>query len=334
MNPLVSILVPAYNAERWIASTIESALAQTWANKEVIVVDDGSTDGTLAVARRYESTQVRVLTQPNQGAAAARNTALVHCQGDYIQWLDADDLLAPDKVALQMRSADDCGSPYVLLSGPWAYFMYRPERARFESTALWQDLAPTEWLIRKWFGNLHMQPATWLVSRELTDAAGPWDTSLLVDDDGEYFTRTVLASTGVRFVPEARVFYRVVGTNRVSHIGISESKRESQFASMQLQIARLRSIDDGPRTRAAVVAYLQTWVPLFYPERLDLVAEMQALANAAGGEITMPRATPKYAWIEALFGAAAAKKAQLRYNAAKTSVLRSWDRMLHVIESK
>ena len=73
-------------------------------------------------------------------------------------------------------------------------FNYRTKRARFVPTSLWQDLSPVEWLLRKMGENLHMQTATWLTSRELTEAAGPWDTRLLSDDDGEYFCRVLLAS--------------------------------------------------------------------------------------------------------------------------------------------
>src|ERR1700722_17022843 len=101
-KPLVSILIPAFNSEKWIAGTIRSALAQTWDRKEIIVVDDGSTDRTFEIARQFESHTVRVVTQINQGAAAARNNAFSLSRGEYIQWLDADDLLAPDKVATQM----------------------------------------------------------------------------------------------------------------------------------------------------------------------------------------------------------------------------------------
>src|SRR5712671_4200568 len=73
MAPLVSILIPAYNSEQWLAESIESALAQTWQKKEIIVVDDGSTDQTLHIAKRFASSTVQVVTQPNQGAAIARN---------------------------------------------------------------------------------------------------------------------------------------------------------------------------------------------------------------------------------------------------------------------
>lgn len=75
MKPLVSILIPAYNAEAWLSDTLKSAIAQTWDRKEIIVIDDGSKDGTLRLARNFESTGVRVFTQRNQGAAATRNNA-------------------------------------------------------------------------------------------------------------------------------------------------------------------------------------------------------------------------------------------------------------------
>src|SRR5580765_3587457 len=216
MKPLVSILMPAYNAEEWISESIESALAQTWDNTEIIVVDDGSSDGTLAVAQRYASPNVTVTTQPNQGAAATRNKAFSLCKGEYIQWLDADDILAPDKVARQLDALAQHPSQRTLLSSSWARFMFRHQHARFTPTALWADLTPTEWLIRKMEENVYMQTATWLVSRELAEAAGPWNTQQLGDDDGEYFCRVLLASDGVKFVPESKVFYRASGVGALS----------------------------------------------------------------------------------------------------------------------
>ena len=244
-------------------------------------MDDGSTDQTLAVARRFASQSVAVLTQPNSGAAAARNTALLHSQGDYIQWLDADDLLGPDKIRKQIEAGQDHG-PSGLLSSAWAYFMYRTAAARFSPTPLWDDLAPVEWVVRKWSHNLHMQTATWLVSRELTEAAGPWNSDLLGDDDGEYFTRVVLASGGIRFVRDARVFYRLIGTGQLSYVGRSHRKLDAQFRSMQLQIGYLRAVADGPVARAAIVSYLQAWLPHFYPERPDLVQQARESQRASG----------------------------------------------------
>src|SRR5437867_1057252 len=240
MTPLVSILIPAYNAQEWIADTVRSAIAQTWPRKDILVVDDGSTDDTPAIARHFESHSVRVVTQTNQGAAAARNKAFSLSRGDYIQWLDADDLLAYDKIARQVEALDQCRSKSTLLSATWGRFLYRYYRAEFIPTALWRDLSPTEWLLRKMGQNLHMQTATWLVSRELTEAAGPWNTRLLGDDDGEYFCRVLLASNGTRFIPSARVFYRMSGWNSLSYIGRSQRKMAAQFLSMQLHVGYLR----------------------------------------------------------------------------------------------
>jgi glycosyltransferase involved in cell wall biosynthesis len=161
VTPLVSILIHRpINAEQWIADTLTSAVEQTWPRKEIIVVDDGSRDQTLSIARRFATEAVSVITQKNQGAAAARNRAFALSQGDYIQWLDADDLLSPDKIARQMEAADRYQSKCTLLSSAWGYFMYRPSNAQFVPTSLWSDLSPLEWLLRKWENNLHMQTAT------------------------------------------------------------------------------------------------------------------------------------------------------------------------------
>ena len=111
MNCRVSILIPAYNAERFVGAAFQSALDQSWPETEIILVDDGSTDQTLAVARRYESAKLKIICQENRGAAAARNTALRKAQGDFIQYLDADDLLSPDKIQEQLillRENPDC----------------------------------------------------------------------------------------------------------------------------------------------------------------------------------------------------------------------------------
>lgn len=331
-HPLVSILIPAYNADEWIADSIRSALAQTWKRKEIIVVDDGSTDQTLAIARKFESESVRVLTQENQGAATARNRALQLSQGDYIQYLDADDLLAPHKIERQFVALRESANKRILLSSPWAPFYYRTRLARSAETSLWQDLSPVEWLLCKMGENLYMQPATWLTSRELTEAAGRWDTRLLSDDDGEYFCRVLLQSEGTRFVPEARVFYRITRTNRLSHIGSSDEKKDALLISIKLHIRYLRSLEDSERVRWACLTYMRNWYHYFYPERQDIVAELQSLAAQLGGHLEPPCLRWKYAWMKPLFGWKAAKWAQTTLPYARILFARSWDNVMYRLE--
>jgi glycosyltransferase involved in cell wall biosynthesis len=328
MKPLVSILIPAYNAEPWIAETIRSALAQTWPRTEIIVVDDGSRDRTLSIARQFASKSVFVVTQENQGAAAARNCALALSQGEFIQWLDADDLLSPDKVAKQMAAAQECQDKRQLFSCAWGHFYYRLERANFTVTSLWCDLSPVEWLMRKMVENLHMPPATWVVSRELTQAAGPWDTRLSLDDDGEYFCRVIMASDGIRFVPNTKVFYRVSGSGSLSSIDESEKKLTSQFLSMQLHVGYVRSLEDSERVRAACLSYLQMRFINFYPERAAFVEQLQQLAATLGGRLEAPQLPWKYSCMQKVFGWRMVKRTRRRYNRWKSSVIRSWHKAL------
>lgn len=333
MTPLVSILIPAYNAEPWIAATIKSALDQTWPRKEVVIVDDGSSDQTPAVARRFAAKGVSAVTQENQGAAAARNKAFTLAQGDYIQWLDADDQLAPDKISRQMRILNGCSSKRTLCSAGWGTFYYRTDKARFRPSPLWADLSPVEWLLRKMGQNCHMQTATWLVSRELTEAAGPWDTRLLGDDDGEYFCRVLKASDGVRFVPEAKVYYRHVGTKSLSYAVRSDKKLDAQFASMKLHIQYLRSLEESGRSRAACVRYLQKYMMDFCPERPDIVEQMEQLAASLGGRLEAPRASWKYYWIQKTFGWRAAKHALILWPNLRNAIFREFDKMMFTLET-
>ncbi len=333
-QPLVSILIPAYNAERWIGDALASAANQTWPKLEIIVVDDGSTDRTLEIANRFASKQVRVESQAHQGVSVARNAAYARCQGDYIQWLDADDLLERDKIEVQAREINGSLSKRTLLSGAWGQFSYRKQKARFTPTALWSDLAPVEWMIRKMNDNLHMQPDNWLVSRELCDAAGPWDPRLWRDNDGEYFSRVIAASDGIRFVPNARSYYRRVGFTSISYIGGSNVKLESLFLSMKLHIQYLRSMEESERTRAACVRYIQDWLPEFYPTRLDLAGELKELLEELGGMAQDPVLSWKYHWIVGTFGWGAGRSTQQTLRRLKASSIFAWDRVMHRLEGR
>ena len=334
MKPLVSILIPAYNAEEWIADTIRSAIHQTWPHKEIIVVDDGSKDRTAEVARNFAPNEVTVVSKENEGAAATRNRALQICRGEYIQWLDADDLLSHDKIERQLAVLREGDGNRILLSSPWGYFSYRTKRADFVPTSLWQDLTPVEWLLRKMGENLHMQTGSWLTSRELAEAAGLWDTPLLSDDDGEYFCRVLLASKGTRFVPDGRLYYRVTPSSRLSHIGMSDKKKDAMVISMKLHIQYLRSLEESERVRKACLTYMQNWYDNFYPERPDLMADLQALASELGGSLEEPRLRRKYAWMEPIFGFRAAKRVQMTLPQLRASLSRRWDKAMYRSETR
>jgi hypothetical protein len=136
----------------------------------------------------------------------------------------------------------------------------------------------------------------------------------------------------VRFVPDAKVFYRITPSTRLSHIGQSDKKKYAQLLSMQLHVKYVRSLEESERVRAACLTYLQNWLINFYPERPDIVQELEELAASLGGRLEMPRLRWKYAWIKPVFGWGPAKYAQIALPQLKLALLRSWDRTMYKLE--
>lgn len=281
-EPRVSILVPCHNAAPYVASALDSAFAQTWPHYEVILVDDGSSDDSLRIARAYESRGLRVLAQPNRGAAAARNAALQAATGEFIQFLDADDVLAADKIAQQVPRLVASG-PRMLASGAWARFRAEPAEAVFSPQPNGRDLSGVEFLQLHFEGGWMMQPAAWLAPRTLLDRAGPWDETLSLNDDGEYFARVMLVADRIVFCPEARSYYRT------SLPGGSLSGRKDPRAlaslhrSIELTLSHLQKADQTPRTRAAC-AYAWKWTAFeLYPGAPALARDAESRCRALGG---------------------------------------------------
>lgn len=286
MKPLVSILIPCYNAEQWLADAIESALAQTWRNIEIIVVDDGSTDASVAIAKQYESRHIKLISQHNQGASAARNTAYRALQGDFIQYLDADDLLAPDKVERQIQQLESSSLNYVA-AGEWARFYKSPNEAQFIPQPLWADMPPVDWLICAWEGHWMMHPAAWLVPRSIAEKAGLWDETLSLNDDGEYFCRVVLASQGIQFCWGAKTYYR---SGLTSSLSGSKSYRawKSAFHALELCTSNLLAQEDTYRTRHACATAFQRFIYEVYPDSLDLLEKAEVKVKQFGGSTLKP----------------------------------------------
>lgn len=309
MRMLVSILIPCYNSERWIVQTLESALDQTWEHKEIIVVDDGSTDSSLAVAKRFESSIVKVISQENQGASAARNRALTEAQGDFIQYLDADDLLASDKIEHQVRLLCSEGNSDCVASGEWGRFFKSPMDANFIPEPVWHDLPPVDWLICSWEGGGMMHPAAWLVPRAIVEQAGFWNESLSLNDDGDYFCRVVLASKGVKFCSGAKSYYRSGIPGSLSG-RTSKAAWESAFHSMELCTNHLLTRDDNPRTRHACATIFQSLLYAVYPDLPDLVQKAEAKVQFLGGSDLKPYGGSMFQLIAKLMGWKLTKRIQ------------------------
>jgi hypothetical protein len=307
-SPLVSIIIPSFNAARWLGEAIESALAQTWPHTEVIVVDDGSTDESLGIARRFESRGVRVLAQSNRGASAARNAGWRAARGDYLQFLDADDLLAPDKLERQLDRLREL-DPVIVAAGSWGIFHEIPADAVFTPQAVWNSMPPVDWLVSSWSGGGMMHPAAWLTPRTVAERAGPWNEKLSLDDDGEFFCRVLLASPGVGFVPEARSYYRAHTGVRLSASG-GERAWDSSFATCHLKEQALLAVENSPRSRHACACNYSRFAWEHYPEAGAVVDQAVARWYSLDASVPPPSAGRNYNRIARLLGWRMARRLQ------------------------
>ena len=287
MKPLVSVIIPCYNAEPWVAAAVDSALAQTWTQIEVIAVNDGSTDASLAALRGISHPGLTVIDQPNRGAAAARNAGLAAARGQYIQFLDADDLLTPGKVAGQVALLESCGAGAVA-TARWARFQDDPSVAAPGDPALYRDFDPVDFVLMLTSGGHMMHPAAWLVPSPVARAAGPWDESLSLNDDGEYFARVALASRRIVHAPQSLTLYR-------SHMAQSLSGRrdrralESLYRSCELVAQHLTAAEDSERVRRALADYFQRLAYEVYPAAPDLYHGAARRARELGGSPLRPQ---------------------------------------------
>jgi glycosyltransferase involved in cell wall biosynthesis len=261
--PTVSVLIPCYNAEKYIGETLESVFHQTWPEIEIIVVNDGSTDSSADVVRRLARPNLKLINQGNKGSSAAQNTCIAYASGDFIQYLDADDVINPRKIELQMSRL--LQHPNCVASAEWGRFYDTVDRTKIIPEAVWRDLDPMEWYALSLANGLGMMfPALWLIPIRLIRAVGPWNETLTLANDGEYFTRVLLAAEQVLFCPGARCYYR-------SGVGGSLSGRksvsalESQYRVTHLCESYVRSREDSERIRRGFALSWQHFAHASYP---------------------------------------------------------------------
>ena len=293
MSALVSIIIPAYNAGRWIAAALKSALDQTWSCTEIIVVDDGSTDNTLDVAKTFEIKNVEIIHQENSGPAAARNRGLREAQGDFIQYLDADDLLSTNKVEEQVILLQS--NPEYLAVSPALYFFdgQNLESRLEERSGVRDSDDPVQWLTELLGpdGPFGMVPyGAWLTPRSVAERGGPWDDSVRSpDDDGEYFARVVLASRGIRASKEGRYYYRKFSQSSSYSSTQSEELLWGRLHSLNCKAKWLLARTHNPRAyRALANRYLDLGFAT-YPSFPKLTEEALRKAKEMGDTDYFPR---------------------------------------------
>jgi glycosyltransferase involved in cell wall biosynthesis len=206
----VSVIIPCYNASRWIRETLDSVCAGQSMEMEIIVVDDGSKDDTAAIVEQ-EFAQARLIRTQNRGASHARNTGTQAASGEYIQYLDADDLLVPGKIAAQMKLLVQTGADVAY--GDWQRLVWK--ETGFEAGEIVQRRMRRHAELEL-FGYFWCPPAVYLFRRSIVERIGSWNPRLPIIQDARFALDCALH--GARFAYQEGIvaFYREHGTDSLS----------------------------------------------------------------------------------------------------------------------
>lgn len=245
--PLVSVLIPAYNSQAYLGKALASVRAQTYPAIEVLLVDDGSTDDTADIARRFDG-RVRVFEQANAGAGAARNRALAEARGEFVAFLDADDLWHPRKIELQMRHLLDCGHclgvycDKLELRGRTAEPDWTQPRYQYSTVGVCNDRM-SGWLYLELLRDAVVHTSTLLVGRDVLDKVGLFDEALRKGQDLDYWLR--LSRIG-----RIHRLSAVLSAYRIHPASVSHRLMDTNFHAMVVERALRRFGTTDPEGRS------------------------------------------------------------------------------------
>lgn len=211
-DPRVSIIIPCYNCERWVDQAIKSGLNQTYSNIEIVVVDDGSTDGTLEVLRTF-GPRIKLEIGPNRGGNRARNRGFALSTGDYIQFLDADDYLEPDKIARQVRFLQETGADVVY--GDWRHRRHHPNSSFSYLNGI-EVIGVQQNILAALLSFRLVNGGAVLYRRQVVNQVGGWDETLHAFQDMDFLTSVALSGADIRYQPGCHFIYRKYGGTTIS----------------------------------------------------------------------------------------------------------------------
>ena len=277
----VSVIVPAYNAARFIGPTIESVQSQSWKNWELIIINDGSTDSTRDAIQPYLSDKrIIYIEQPNAGCSAAKNTGLKYATGEWIQYLDADDLLSSNKLEAQVK---------VLEGNPWHIAVCKTELfareigdngAEIDTDFLYNTNDTFEFILNLYGINGKdgmIQPNAFLISKRLAVAAGRWDLSIspAPDEDGEYFCRMMLKANRIHFTEGINYYRKDVSDKASLSKQISELHAKGGLRSLELKAQHLLDIENSFRVKKLVAKHYASFMYQYINKYPQLAREAE-----------------------------------------------------------
>jgi len=285
-NPLVSICMPLYNAEKWISETLIDLKKQSYKNIEIIIVNDNSTDKSLERVQKFESKNIKVFTNPNKGACSARNYAFETSTGDYVKFMDADDYCTPNLIEKQVEAFktltkdDIVFSPLKMLYSDGNLIV--PQRSIDKDYKKAFDL---QIKILK-FGGFNI-PHCYMMSRKLAEDVGGWDEDVLKNQDGEYFSRVLAQANSAICIKDAFAIWRQTGIGVSAQLSLKavESMLETYRKILKLTIEK----QDTILTREICGEYFGLFIYTQYPQLKAILPRVKEILNELDIPIILPR---------------------------------------------
>jgi len=306
---LISIIVPVYNAEKYISETLNSILCQTHKPIEIICINDGSTDNSLAILKEY-SDWIIVLNQSNKGASVSRNTGLKVASGDYIKFWDADDLMNKMHIEAQYEAVKDY--PGYIASCKWGRFYDDDYKSTlFKPESVWKNLHSINWieLALKQKGDM-ASSWLWLIPRDIITKSGGWNEGLSLNDDFEFSMRLLSKAKGVKFAQDAITYYRS-GNNLSLASSNSHKSYKKALKSTELGTNHILQMDSSNKMKTLCANRYQEWVYRMYPDHLDLVKYAEEKIKNLGGSTKKMEGGTVFQSLRHIFGWKLAKRLQL-----------------------
>jgi glycosyltransferase involved in cell wall biosynthesis len=303
INPLVSVIIPAYNRTTLICETLDSLLTQSYINWECIIVDDGSIDDTKNVVKTYvdKDCRFKLFDRPayhKPGGNGARNFGFEVCKGEYIQWLDSDDLLHPDKIGSNVKKLSN--KPETALCFSKTYFFNSSHSPYLGNPSMLKDYPnPVDYAKDYCRNGSGFNTDSIFAHKSLVEKSGGWNEEVLKNQDGEFIIRLVINSSEILFDNDSIVYYRInpdgKRANYVQKDGMEDLK------TVKLIISNIQSIPNFYDSNLFCSTLLGL-LKFEFPNKPKLWNLIDAEIKKTGGKIIYSKGNKKFLVIWRIFG--------------------------------
>lgn len=299
-TPLVSILIPLYNAEKYIEETITKTLNQTYSNIELIIVDDHSTDQSLSIAEKYACSNIHIYSNPKKGGNAARNYAFQMSKGEYVKFMDADDYCSDNMIQVQLDT--------ILKEGTCNSIVFSPVKMLYPDGNI---LSPhreidnhiyqpgIELVLDIWRRKGWNCPHCHLMHRSLVEKSGGWDEKVIKNQDEEFFARLESLADKAIPVPQEYAVWRQTGSGVSAQISKAAAISVIQTIMTITELIYAYRKDD--ETKELCGLHFGYYIYEHYPQLTDYIYKIKRYLDKQETPLFFPQ-TKKMRLLQSLFG--------------------------------